>query len=208
MTAKRKYSNIWHRHRGAIWTAIILLALFPIFMRITIHKNTTLLAAGVTVNVSLSKDAEQYLKTIYHEELTTWEKVSVNSMAILNAENPASIHGNYNTVRGIIALSKSGELDYILMDEYALESLIGHDPFMDLRQIFPVEMLSALGRDVIYIRNKAETSSKPVAINITNLPFIQDGTEHSSAVYISFTADTPRKEVCCDIWEYINAWQQ
>ena len=77
-------------------------------------------------------------------------------------------------------------------------------------ELFTEEELAELGDKVITARQEDETEAWVVAIDITDLPFVQDNVHLEDAddrIYFALSGNTQRPEMCRDAWEYIHAWE-
>ena len=106
-----------------------------------------------------------------------------------------------------VALAGSHSLDYLLMDQIAMEFYMSQDIFMDLRTFFSEDELEALKDDLVYMQTR-EDDMVPVALHIEDMPFAVDCIDLEDNIFLSFINNTRKKDVCRDFWEYLNNWEK
>lgn len=205
-----RFSVFWKKHRIPF---IILLSLLTVALLVTrkyIKLNKTVLMAGVCINVSLEENAREALENRCREAFSTgdrWEKVRLShiTLADFGKANP-EYREDYYTLSSILSLNENRALDMLLTDQIALEALIRSEVFLDLRQFFSGEMLDTLGTAVIYARSSEMDASEsyPVAVDITELPFVREHMKTPDRVYFSIAKNCPRQDALRLIWELIH----
>lgn len=213
MTFKQKLAHLWTYYKVWLFVGILIAAGLSLVVTMVVNKSTTTLCSGLLVNVSLSDEAHAYLQEDLFEQLTTgsrFEKVNLTNAYIGKGTGAETVDQNYYTMVSITGLAVTGELDYLIMDKYAMDYLVVQEIFIDLRDIFTQDELDALGNAVVTARNQEvpESESIPVAINITELPFIAENTQlaESDTVFLSFTKGSSRESLRKELWQWINNW--
>ena len=204
-----RFSAFWKKHRIPM---IVLLSLLTVALLVTrkyIRLNKDVLAAGLFVNVTIEDSARESLENSCREHLTTggrWEKVRLSQVTMADfGKANLEYRTDYHTLSSILSLNENGEVDLLLTDQTALETLIRSEVFLDLRQFLPEETLEALGTKVIYVRSSemAPGESYPVAVDISELPFVREYMTTPDRVYFSIGKNSPRQDALVLLWELI-----
>lgn len=211
MTFKEKVQHLWTYYKSTLLITAILIVAISIVINSIITVNTDTIVAGVTVNVHLSDEAMQYLGDDYYNKVydgSGLEDVFITDMSMYDITDAEHSEETYYTLMSLAALVSEEELDYMIVNQSALESFIKYESILqDLRVLFTQEELDALGTNVIHQQAGPDGQKIPIAINISELPFIKDNTSMGDkAVFITFALNSPREEACRDIYDYILAW--
>lgn len=209
MTFSKKVDHLWTYYKEYLLVAAVALLIVGGVLSGLINASKELMLSGVAVNVNLSPDGHAYLSERYFEKLEGNAKrqhVDFSYVAFGDLDDYSNAEINYNTSMSVIAMAAARTLDYIIMNESALEYYINQDMFMDLREFFTQEELAQWAQKVIYAEPEDAEEMYPVAIVITELPFTQDCVTTDGPIYLAFTGNTPRKATLRDFWEYLLAW--
>lgn len=215
MTFKEKVDHLWTYYKSTLLITVILIMTVSILVTCLINVGTKTVISGVTVNVYLNEEGMQYLEEDYLNKVsegTGLEKAQITDMPLYDLSDVDHYEETYVTLMSLAALISEEELDYMICDQVALTNFIRYESILlDLRDLFTQEELDALGTRVIHQRLEENGADIPIAIDITDLPFIQEHSEVSvsekNPVFISFAVRSPRKELCRDIYEYILSWE-
>lgn len=210
MTFRQKLDHIWTYYKSMVIVLLLIIMGFSLVITITANKTTKLLLAGISVNVDLSEEAQTYLSDAYLEKIGTgssMEKVSFHEMGMGDIAATDDYQLDYYTLMSIMGLAAAKELDYMIVDETALNVFIREEALLDLRKIFTQEELKKIeGSDEPVTGDEAQEAVL-AAIQITDTEFIKHNTNAKGKVFLTFTASTERIEECRAIYEYILAWQ-
>ena len=210
MNFREKADHLWTYYKGALGILVAAVMLISVICTGFINRNKNILSSGTTVNATLSQEAIDYLSALCYERNPEQKngEFNLHSVILEDFEDTTDYEFNYNVLVQIITMCSEQDLDYIIMDEVAMKLLLVQECFMDLSEILTQDELTALGDKVISARAEDQTETRPYAINIADLPFIKDNTDAKGPVYFAFVNNTPRREVCRQIWEDILAWPQ
>lgn len=212
MTFKEKVLHLWTYYKSTLLVTAIMIVAISIVINSIINVNTDTIVAGVTVNVHLSDEGMQYLGDDYYNKVydgSGLEKVYITDMSMYDITDAEHAEESYYSLISMAALVSEEELDYMIVNQSALESFIKYESILqDLRVLFTQEELDALGTNVIHQRAGEDGEDIPIAINISELPFIKDNADMGDkAVYITFALNSPREDACRAIYDYILAWK-
>ena len=60
---------------------------------------------------------------------------------------------------------------------------------------------------MVYAQNEGEDAPSAVAIDITDIPFIQKNAQVKDTVYFVYVANSPRVEACRAFYDYLLAYK-
>ena len=60
---------------------------------------------------------------------------------------------------------------------------------------------------LIYAMMKGEEERWPIAVKITDIPFVKDNVNNKGDIYFGLSGREPNLEMCRNVWEYIHAWE-
>lgn len=210
MTFKEKLDHIWtyyKYHMLVIFcvTFIVGGSLYSFFM-----PREIIAVAGVQCNVKMTTEGYDYLTKDFHKEILN------------NAEGNAKLHsfefygeGTVDAVEhttqayySVTAYVENKELDYMLMDLYSLRYFGSDRLYMDLRDILSAEELAELDEQGVILYEESEEDGQvvPRAINIAGMEFCKKEL-NTEECYLAFVRNTPRKETCKQLWDYIKNYK-
>ncbi len=209
MSWKKRIDHLWTYYKEYLW--FVAVAVIVICVAVTGYANASkeAIASGMLVNIPVDQAGYNYLSVDYREHLggTGKQVVELDYTNFSTLSDPTSSEDNYYASMVLLARVSSGELDYIFLDQFGMEYYITQDVYLDLRDFFTQEELDALGSKVIYARQEDEEESWAVAVDISDLPFVQKHIGTQTKTYFALSGSTKRMEICRDMWEYIHAWQ-
>ena len=170
--------------------------------------------AGYLANITLSEDGSAYLKEDYLSHLggsADSQTVVLSSTYFGGEDYLTNMEANYNAALAPVLQVTAQEVDYMLLDEIALEFYLSKAFFMDLRQLLNEEELQQL--ELTYyqpvdIDEKPVGESYPVAVDITGTAFAQGCAKDAKKVYFVAVANGPNKDDIRNFWEYLNSWTE
>ena len=118
---------------------------------------------------------------------------------------------DFEAFQSIIAMLYASKIDYLLMDEASMGPFINYESLLDLREVFTEEELKQFGKKVRYAQHTDEEGNPtgemfPIALEITDIPFIQDCSSYNQKIFLSFAASAPNKDSLRHFWQYLLAW--
>lgn len=210
MPFSKKVDHLWTYYKEYLLVTAVALLIVGGVLSGLVSAGKELLLSGTAVNVKLSADGYTYLSEAYFEKLEGNAKRQHLDFSYVYFGDPgdyANAEMNYNSSMSVIARVAAEMLDYLIMNELALESYIDQEMFLDLREFFTPEEMTEWAQQVIYVEPEGAEEMFPVAIVITELPFVQDCVETDGPIYLAFTGNSPRKAAMRDFWEYLLAWE-
>lgn len=210
MTWKQRIDHLWTYYKEWVWIAAVVIIVMIGIISSFIQAGKDVVVTGMLVNISITQEGHNYLQEDYFAHVGADEKNDIVRLEYTNFESladPTNNENNYYSAMALIAEVSATTLDYIIQDELALEFYIYQDVYMDLEEFFTPEEIEALAGKLIYAEEEDSDDPWLMAIDITDLPFVQDNITSDGKVYFSLSGSTTRPEACRDIWEYINNWE-
>lgn len=211
MSFRQKCEHLWEYYKE--WLLVVLVVVMGISLAATIiaEQRKEVLVSGMMVNISMDQRGMYYLTRDYAEYLGATSKNQVAEMDYTNFGDPLDPENGEGSLYASMILPSritGAMLDYMILDKFAMEYYITQDLYMDLRDFFTAEELEKLEEEkrVIYAQKEGDLDRKPIAVIITELPFIQAYVEPTEDIYFALAGSSPRPEMCRNVWNYLHAW--
>lgn len=199
MTWRQRLDHLWTYYKWVL--AVLAFVAFFLVTIITalINANTEILISGISINTPLTEEGVICLSDGYFERLEGKRGQDVQFMQeVLDRENQAlGLEAGYSAVVKVSGLTSTKSLDYLILDEKALEYYGEGDLFLDLRQIFSKEELAQL--------NSLSLGGIPRLIDLTGTWFADTHITEGGPYYLAFAYTTPRPVQCHDLWLYLQS---
>lgn len=209
MTWGQRIDHVWTYYKDIVIVTLIMLVL-PLSLIISSLNNKEVIFGGMVINYDVRQSGVTYLSDDLFEELggnPRTQKVNLNSNMF--EQYASDIDSNYNAAMSTMGYINAGILDYLIMDEFAMELYIAERIYMDLSLIFTPEELEQFGDKVIYARPEDSQVSTPISLNITDLVIVQDCLNvDDTPVYLSFVGPDENAAQYRAFWDYLLAWEQ
>lgn len=214
MTWRERIDHIWTYYKEIILIAAVVIILLSSIVSNALKPRLEVRMAGYLANITLSEDGSAYLKDEYLSHLggsADSQTVVLSSTYFGGEDYLTNMEANYNAALAPVLQVTAQEVDYMLLDEIALEFYLSKAFFMDLRQLLNEEELQQL--ELTYyqpvdIDEKPVGESYPVAVDITGTAFAQGCAKDAKKVYFVAVANGPNKDDIRNFWEYLNSWTE
>ena len=212
MTWREKIDHVWSYYKVTILlTALLLIVVIGVGTTVLKPEKEQLMG-GVCVNTYLSQEGESYVVGGYFDRLQGDPKKQETQLYFRSFGDFSVSVQDYDAFQGIIAMMSGEKVDYLLMNESSLMPFIGYESLMDLREIFTAEELEQFGTKIRYAQNTDNDGNPtgemyPVAVEITDIPFIQDCQTYNQKTFLGFSVNSPNKQNLRDFWQYLLAWE-
>ena len=87
-----------------------------------------------------------------------------------------------------------------------MQVMLTREAYLDLRKVFSAEELQNWGDRVIYMQLANQKEATPIALEITDFPFLQENGVGNSRVYFAFVGGSPRTEATVDLLNWMLNW--
>lgn len=206
MTGRERLEHLWAYYKWVILVVLAVILGVSFLVNAIIQKNKQTVISGVALNVTVSEEGRTYLQQGYkeHFELTSWkQQVLFRKMQI--TEGSENVADSYDNLMNFAAMCSQKEVDYLLLNTGALDSLYPEGALKDLRQVYTQEELDNMGDVVVYKKDKKTEEMIPVALNITDSAFVKENISQKGNIYFGFVTNTPRLEQAKQMYEFILA---
>ncbi len=200
---KEKWAYFWEYYRVATFiTLAVLLMGGNILYTILSQKDSAIEVA--MVNTFLPQDADEELLS---EDFLQYAGIDSKKMQTALYTNMTidyeqiSEMGMTNAQK-LMAMVAANTLDIIICDSSYLEQGIDGQMFLDLRTVFPADLLEQYADKLYYadIPEDGVEEEVPVAIDVREAPFLFEG--HNSA-WFSVIVNTKRPDTCVTFFRYM-----
>ena len=209
MNWKQRLDHLWTYYKEYLWFVAIAVIVICVVITGISNASRDIIAGGMLVNISIDQEGMNYLSDDFREYLggKGREVVELDYSNFSSMADPTKSEDNSYASMILPARVESGDLDYIILDQLAMEYYITQGVYLDLREFFTQEELDTLGEKVIYARQEDETDRWAVAVDISDLAFVQQYISTEGKIYFALSGSTQRMDVCRIMWEYLHAWQ-
>lgn len=209
MTFAEKADHIWTYYKYyALGIFCVVIILGGILYGI-VAPQPELHIGGVQCNMEMSLEGYDYLNKDFQSLLgKTKGKTELRTFWFYGEATVDALTDTYKAHSSVTAYVESKKLDYMLVDMYSFKYFAGDRIFLDLRELLSEEELQRLDAEGMLLYEEAEGSEEkvPRAINIVNMPLIQDHLE-TAECYLVFIRNSPRLDNCLKLWEHIKAYK-
>lgn len=200
--ADQGYRKFWPMMKEMTWKERIkhilyyyakyaILAAFLVYMCVDVlydsfKEKPVVILSGTAINVHVSVDMERILTENVFAFVGGEDTQKQEVTLLPNQLSPADLLMS----SALQAKLLSGEYDYVLMDQTALEMLLSMQALPDLNLLLPEEKMARWEGSCISVQ--AEEGVCPVAIDITGTPLAAGCTYDGDRIYLGFpvTVDT------------------
>ena len=212
MSFWKKIDHLWYCFKVYIlFFGIGFLALGLLIGSYISYQSKTELVAGFLVNLDMEQAGKSYLTDGYRVRLEAGEKdyITLDYTEFGALDDPQNAEANYNRFMILIARVEGEMVDYMLMDKSGLDNYVIYDMFLDLREFFTEDELARLEAEgrIQYSQYEGDTDKRPIAVDISNIPFVQDNVTTDGPIYFTLSGHNPDFEMCHDAWDYLHAWE-
>ena len=212
MTWAQRLDHIWTYYKETLIITIAMLIVVIGVGSTVFAPKKELLMGGMYINTYLSGEGESYLVSEYFEYLQgNPKKQEIQQYFRSFGEFGASVE-DYDSFNSVIAMLYAEKVDYLLLNESSVGPFAGYEALLDLRKVFTQEELTQFGDKVRYGQHSDSAGNPqgemiPIAVEITDLPFIQDCESYNNKVFLAFSASAPNQDSLRGFWEYLLAWE-
>lgn len=213
MTWKQRIEHIWMYYKEHMFIALVVLVIIvgAISMALSAGKET--LVSGVMVNINITQEGRNYLEKDYFEDLggdPNTQQVNMYYADFSALEDAMYEEEQYSASQVLVGLVTGAKLDYMLLDQFAMEFYIRQDVYFDLRRFFTEEELAELdaGKYVIYAMEEGSTDRVPIAVDISRLEFVKENISTEERTFFAISGNSPDLKMCRDVYERLQKWQK
>lgn len=212
MSWKQRLEYLWMYYKEYAFLAGLALVAVALVVTMAISRSKETLVSGMMVNINMDPVGMHYMTEGYQNELAPGDKKHVVELDYTNVGDmldPEFGETSYYSSQILLARVSGQMLDYMILDKFAMEYYIAQEVYLDLSKFFTPEELAELesqGR-VIYAMQEGDTVRWPIAIVITDIPFVKDNVKNEGDIYFALSGNIRDLDACRDAWERLNAWE-
>lgn len=210
MTFRQKADHIWTYYKETFLVIAILIVILVGLIASAVNSTKPVLVGGVMCNLDLNEEGYAYLTTQFHEDVLDGARghVQLASSTIYSMDTISAVDETYTAYMSVLAKVEGKDLDYMLMNESSMALYISEGIFLDLRELLTEEELETLAQKemLIYFQPEGTEDRIPQCIRVSDTAFGQLCVSVDGECYLSFIANSPRRDVCLNIWRYIKTW--
>ena len=197
MSWRERMDHLWTYYKWVAGLLILLLVFLNIGITAMISSKTEILLSGIGINIPVTEEGVTCLSDEYLLRLGGGKRRTVQYMnEVLDFDNPVlGQETSYSTIVKVTGLLTTGSLDYLLLDQKALDYYYSGDLFLDLNEIFSEEELAQLA--------VLEINGVPMLIDLAGTWFADTYITDSGPYYLAFVHTSERTEACYNFWQYL-----
>ena len=214
MSNEERFEHIWYHFKWHI-IAILLCIFTVVSISVTMISNQKdSIIGGGLLNVSATETGTTFLTDNY---LYTNGYSSKKHQATLydpgiTGMNSDDLNQNANFTISFMTMLGVKKLDYLILDEIALNYYKEQGLFMDLSAIFSADDLQSLASSLVYSDTYDKDGNAlgkmyPIGICIDSLPFAENCIQSNSPVYLVFAGNAPHTDKLVNFYKYLCSWK-
>jgi hypothetical protein len=210
LSLREKIESTFYLYKLELGVIVAAIFIVIAIISMVVSANTNLLLSGDVMNVSMSEEGMKYMNEEYFATLGVrpfMNKVHVVESVYSTSEDE-DFEYNYTVSSQVVALVSAEMLDFQIINRQALEMFLSEDMYLDLREFFTAEELAQYEGKIIYLEYESTKEMVPVALDISDMPFVQDNVAGRSPTFFAIIKTTPRKAELRNFWEYLWAWEK
>lgn len=210
MTPKEKLEHLWTYYKWVLGVLAGMVFVIAVIVVSITSLGQELLLSGAIINVDVDPDGYVMLQDGFFEHIGGREDDEIVELRNLQFQNPFTTTDQTYAMdihESVVSLVAADGLDYIMLDELAMEFFLDPGLLMDLRQLFTQQQLEDMGSAVIWLQMEDTYELIPIAIDIADTVFYQEHMETDKRICLAFTVTTPRQDACMAFWYYIKGGQ-
>ena len=206
MSWKERLEHLWEYYKWVLAVAALVIMLICVVCTSIYNRNLKILFGGSVVNVYMSDEAAAYLQGDIEEMLQVGDMEQVYLHTLSVGDMSTSTDASTNAMTVVVRIAAQ-ELDYVIMDEYALRYFINTAAVTDLNQCLTEEQLAMFEGKTVQARLEEDGPIIPVALEITDIDYLKDCYIGDRKIYISFPNNTEHAMTPSQFLDYLLAWE-
>lgn len=209
MTFAQKVDHIWTYYKEIMLIALVVILLLIGTVSSILNLGRVTYLSGVLCNVGISQEGHNYLVERIAEEYQVTDDIFLSNIQYEVPVVVGQVDHSYEVAMGMVAQVESKTLDYVILDQVGLDFFAGQEMFLDLREFFTEEELAQWEKKLIYVEFEDHPGIRePLALDITDLPFVKDCIRCEGKVYLALAGNLPRPEATRQFWDDLLAWEK
>lgn len=197
MTWKERFTHIWYYYARYILLAICILYIIGDVLYESFKEKPIEILSGTAINVSVSTTMERKLTDELLPYISRDDLGKQTVTLVPNKMDEWDIH-NISTMRTKLL---SGDYDYVLMDQVALDTLISMQALPSLKLLLPEEEVAKWEGSCIAVQSEGETH--PIALDITGTPLAAECGYTGERLFLGFPVNQNTATVVEPFYNYL-----
>lgn len=206
MTFTEKIDHIWTYNKELI-LIVLGFGIVVISLLVAFLTKPDVAFCGFLVNTELNDKGKTYITTDYGNVIGVTGKEEVQLLTgVYNPNYTTIAENNQATSAQLMAYCQEADLDYLLLDKVAFETLLSDDLCYDLRKFFSAEELAQWEGKLLTFTLEDGTEVA-YGLDISDTKFAKDCVSNQKELYLCFISNTQRLDRCHQFLEYILNWK-
>lgn len=199
MTWKQRWDHLLYYYGVAAVVVVAVIIMGVSVMIDAFSEKPAYLLEGMTINVSWSDEVETAVTTDMFDHLGGTDpnkQYVICNHFVLKEYSASMIESMYTRVY-------TGEIDYILVDKFAMDAVAPWGFFTDLSLILSEETYEQWKPYFVYAEDDMDGKIYPIAIDVSKTEFAKECEYAGDHLYLGFTGNTGREMTPEKFMEYL-----
>ena len=197
MTWKERFTHIWYYYARYILLAICVLYIIGDVLYESFKEKPAEILSGTVINVTVSTDLERKLKEDVLDYVRRDDLGAQTATLVPNKMDDWDL-GNVSTLRTKLL---SGDYDYVLMDQTALDTLVSMQALPSLQLLLPEEEMAKWEDSCMFVETAGERH--PIALDITGTVLANECGYSGERLYLGFPVNQDSASMVVPFYNYL-----
>ncbi len=211
LTLEERVDHIWAYYKLELLLIVLIpIVIYALIAWLCATPIETVFSGNIT-NCNITEEGYRYLTDEYLQTLgVTSEENKVDLTLSNTAGTMAAAVNDSGVDEGVrvAAMVAAGSLDFIIADSVGVEYYAIQGAFETVDTVLTQEQLAPFADKIYYHTDTESGETFPVAIDISDLPFVDDCMEDGKKIFLGFTIQAPHARLLTHFFEYLQSWQK
>ena len=205
MTLPKKLDHLWTYYKESLFAVFLVVVIIAVICTAVVQSGKETLISGIAANVYLSEGLQEHLTEGYLARLgaQTHQQAYLEQIRFSAPEGYDLEGSSLESSLSVLVMAGAGNLDYLLLDTFALEQFMEQQILLDLSAFLTPEELALWESRLVRVTYEETGATAIVAVDISSLPLVQQETVSDGPVFFALCESTPHPAACRDIWELL-----
>lgn len=205
MTLPQKLDHLWTYYKESLFAVFLVAVILSVVCTAVIQSGKETVVSGIAANVYLSEELCENLTEGYLGRIGAGKRQEAHLEQIqFSAPEAYDLEGrSLESSLNILVMAGAGDLDYLLLDTFALQQFVDQHIFLDLSGFLTPEELSSWADQLVMVTYEDTGNTAVLAVDISSSPAVQQKIACDGPVFFAVCESTPRLAACRDIWELL-----